>query len=142
MKIYDDDDISRMQECFHDWMEVRREFTEWNGILNWADICKSRLLGWMLLTGNKPLDVPPPMIMSGGWYELIEDGKAYIDGPGPRNGVSSFITEIILEPPDFWKERLENFDDYVIVGNHPWVVLDRVHEFNLILKRLFRKKGR
>ncbi len=61
--------------CVARWLDVRARHLR-NPAIG-ADVSHSALLG-RLLEGKEPLDAPPPKSYSYPWYELVEEGKAYI----------------------------------------------------------------
>jgi hypothetical protein len=86
---------------------------------NWINAMKSRLLGRMLYDGKPPHPTAPPNSYAGGWWEVVEDGIAFLyehayggpysDGDGTQHmGICG----------DRWIYIRTELDGSQIVGHH------------------------
>jgi len=101
-------------QCLLRWLEVREAeghpFPDSVRKLK-EDIDHSALLG-RLLSGQEPLDDPPPKTMAYPWYEIIEKGKG--------------------EPSQVWEAQSDLVSALgfkaIIIDGYPWRILEKVSE--------------
>lgn len=106
--------IQAMNHAVSVWLEIKAKYdTRWDGQIRHVDMMKSRLLGRMMIQGLPPHKYPPPLEMSGGWWELVEHGRC---------GFS---------------KRFAPYDNgtYLNIWGHPWVVFERSGNYITLVRR-------
>ena len=108
------DQFNWMCQCITDWLQIREQFTQAPPIWNLADVQHSSLLN-RILSGKTVFNKPPPKAYSYPWYELEEQGWAYIH------------SDVSIDPNEKWPVHIAQSTAYDLLSYENGIATVRAH---------------